>query len=345
MTPKTTPTQTPITPQHIGVPTCLQPQMLPPHQPRPSPGRRRNPRDFPTDGTASSAAYTVSPLTTPAPKILPLLTLRPTLQPNFLLNLRPNPQPTLLHTLRPNPLPTLQPSLQRLEPTLHSQAHPLPAGPRQGIRRPAHSHLPPLPPHHHGQTSEDCNSLNTKGSPLATLSRPPASPPSYVPTRPQTPSCTCDGSHPNPGSSPSALSQISHPQAAQTQATTPSQRCGKAMPSGLKLFALTLQGPLEQVAEMGLARPVVFADDTFLQGAQAPTTRAFHVLTALAAPLGLRAQPVKCAVHSEDTAAAASVAAALGMHQMAFSPRAPQSVPQPSKRPAQLHALTKPAPS
>jgi hypothetical protein len=42
--------------------------------------------------------------------------------------------------------------------------------------------------------------------------------------------------------------------------------------------------------------------------------RAFHALTALAAPLGLCAQPVKCAVYSGDTAAAASVAAALGMH-------------------------------
>jgi hypothetical protein len=65
---------------------------------------------------------------------------------------------------------------------------------------------------------------------------------------------------------------------------------------------------------MHLARPVAFADDTFLQGSQAPTTRAFHAMTALAAPLGLRAQPGKCAVYSEDTATAASVAAALGMH-------------------------------
>jgi hypothetical protein len=77
---------------------------------------------------------------------------------------------------------------------------------------------------------------------------------------------------------------------------------------------LTLQEPLKQVAEMHLARPVAFADDTFLQGSQAPTTRAFHAMTALAAPLGLRAQPGKCAVYSEDTATAASVAAALGMH-------------------------------
>jgi hypothetical protein len=85
-------------------------------------------------------------------------------------------------------------------------------------------------------------------------------------------------------------------------------------PLGPLLFALTLQGPLEQVAEMGLARPVAFADDTFLQGAREPTMRAFQVLAALAAPLGLCAQPDKCAVYSEDTAAAACVATALGMH-------------------------------
>jgi hypothetical protein len=39
--------------------------------------------------------------------------------------------------------------------------------------------------------------------------------------------------------------------------------------------------------------------------------RAFHALTA---PLGLCAQPDKCAVYTEDTAAAASVATTLGMH-------------------------------
>jgi hypothetical protein len=38
-------------------------------------------------------------------------------------------------------------------------------------------------------------------------------------------------------------------------------------PLGPLLFALTLQKPLEKVAEMGLARPVTFADDTFFQGA------------------------------------------------------------------------------
>jgi hypothetical protein len=77
---------------------------------------------------------------------------------------------------------------------------------------------------------------------------------------------------------------------------------------------MNMQEPLEHVAEMGLARPVAFADETFLQGAQAPTMRAFRALTALAAPLGLLAQPVKCTVYSEDTAAAASVATALDMH-------------------------------
>jgi hypothetical protein len=69
-------------------------------------------------------------------------------------------------------------------------------------------------------------------------------------------------------------------------------------PLGPLLDALTLQGPLEQlqVVEMGLARPVAFADDTFLQGTREPTMRAFQVLTALAAPLGLCAQPYKCTV-------------------------------------------------
>jgi hypothetical protein len=32
------------------------------------------------------------------------------------------------------------------------------------------------------------------------------------------------------------------------------------------LFALTQQGPLEEVASINLAKPMAFADDTFLQG-------------------------------------------------------------------------------
>jgi hypothetical protein len=61
-------------------------------------------------------------------------------------------------------------------------------------------------------------------------------------------------------------------------------------PLGPLLFALALQGPLEQVAEMDLARPLAYADDNFLQGAPVPTMRAFHALVALAEPLGLQVQ-------------------------------------------------------
>jgi hypothetical protein len=46
--------------------------------------------------------------------------------------------------------------------------------------------------------------------------------------------------------------------------------------------------------------------------------RAFHVFTAFTAPLGPRAQPVKCAVYSKATAASASVATALGMHHAPY---------------------------
>jgi hypothetical protein len=125
------------------------------------------------------------------------------------------------------------------------------------------------------------------------------------------------------------------------------ERVRQGDPLGPLLFALTLQGPLEQVAEMGLARPVAFADDTFLQGAREPTMRAFQVLTALAAPLGLCARPDKCAVYSEDTTAAASVATALGMHH---APAGLLAAGTPvgtavSKRPVQLLAPTTPAPS
>jgi hypothetical protein len=64
---------------------------------------------------------------------------------------------------------------------------------------------------------------------------------------------------------------------------------------------------------MGLARPLAYADDTFHQGAPAPTMRAFATLTALAAPVGLHSQPCKCAVHSGDHTAANAVAGQLGV--------------------------------
>jgi hypothetical protein len=40
------------------------------------------------------------------------------------------------------------------------------------------------------------------------------------------------------------------------------------------LLVPNLRGPLEEVAAMGLAQPLAYADDTFLQGAPAPTMRA-----------------------------------------------------------------------
>jgi hypothetical protein len=58
-------------------------------------------------------------------------------------------------------------------------------------------------------------------------------------------------------------------------------------PLGPLLVALTLQGPLEEVAAMVLALPLASADDTFLQGAPEPVMRAFKALAVLAAPLGL----------------------------------------------------------
>jgi hypothetical protein len=79
------------------------------------------------------------------------------------------------------------------------------------------------------------------------------------------------------------------------------------------LFAVTLQGPLEEVESMNMAKPVAFADDTFLQGAPEPTMRAFQALVGLATPLGLEVQPAKCAVYSEHAAADTSVATQLGV--------------------------------
>jgi hypothetical protein len=68
-------------------------------------------------------------------------------------------------------------------------------------------------------------------------------------------------------------------------------------PLGPLVFTVTLQGPLEVIEEMQLARPLAFADNTFVQGSQEPTMQAF---AALAAPLSLHARPAKSAVYSED---------------------------------------------
>jgi hypothetical protein len=87
-------------------------------------------------------------------------------------------------------------------------------------------------------------------------------------------------------------------------------------PLGLLFFALTLEGPLQQVTAMDLARFLSCAHDNFLQGAPEPTVRAFRALLTLTSPLGLRLrlQLGKCAVYSADAGAAASVAGQLGVH-------------------------------
>jgi hypothetical protein len=87
-------------------------------------------------------------------------------------------------------------------------------------------------------------------------------------------------------------------------------------PLGQLLFALTMQRPLEEVETMDLAQPLPYAVHTFLQGAPAPTMQAFAALTALAAPLGLDAQPAMCATYSADGAAAILVASLMGVNHL-----------------------------
>jgi hypothetical protein len=104
------------------------------------------------------------------------------------------------------------------------------------------------------------------------------------------------------------------------------------------LFALTLQGPLEKVAAMDLAQPLAYADDTFLQGAPAPTMQAF---AAFAPPLALHVQSAKCTVYSADCAFTALVASLLGVHPM-VSP-VPQLAPRCSRPPTLTAAPLAPA--
>jgi hypothetical protein len=83
---------------------------------------------------------------------------------------------------------------------------------------------------------------------------------------------------------------------------------------------------------MDLARPLAYADDTFLQGAPAPTMQAF---TALAAPLGLHMQPAKCAAYSTDGAVMPRSPAtwACATHPTVSLPPAPPSAPRRSRQP------------
>jgi hypothetical protein len=75
------------------------------------------------------------------------------------------------------------------------------------------------------------------------------------------------------------------------------------------VFALTLQGPLQQVAQLQLAWPLAYADDTFLQGPPVPVTEAFRTRVQLATSLGFHVALGKCIVCSAGAAVAATLVA------------------------------------
>jgi len=83
-------------------------------------------------------------------------------------------------------------------------------------------------------------------------------------------------------------------------------------PCGPLFFALTLQGPLEQVnARNPDAGALAYADDCNLQGPPAAVPRSVRMLKELGGHIGLTAGLDKSCAYSEDTAAAAAVAAEL----------------------------------
>jgi hypothetical protein len=85
-------------------------------------------------------------------------------------------------------------------------------------------------------------------------------------------------------------------------------------PCGPLFFALTLQGPLEQVQErIPDIRVLAFADDCDLQGPPPAAVRSFRMLDRLGQAIGLGARLDKCGAYSEDTAAAATVATELNI--------------------------------
>ena len=85
-------------------------------------------------------------------------------------------------------------------------------------------------------------------------------------------------------------------------------------PCGPLFFALTLQGPLEQVnARNPDAAVLAFADDCNLQGPPAAMPRSVRMLEQLCGHIGLSARLDKSGAYSEDIAAAATVAAELGV--------------------------------
>jgi hypothetical protein len=76
-----------------------------------------------------------------------------------------------------------------------------------------------------------------------------------------------------------------------------------------------------------------------------PTIRAYQALTALAAPLGLHAQPAKCTVYSENAAAANTIADHLDLQHSSeglLAAGTPTGT-VPSKRLVRMPAPTAPA--
>ena len=85
-------------------------------------------------------------------------------------------------------------------------------------------------------------------------------------------------------------------------------------PCGPLLFALTLQGALEEAKDLHPDVVVLaYADDTFLQGPPEDVARAYRRLTALGAAMGLRVQARKCTVYSHIPGPAAEAAELLDL--------------------------------
>jgi hypothetical protein len=82
---------------------------------------------------------------------------------------------------------------------------------------------------------------------------------------------------------------------------------------GLLFFALALQGPLEELRELDLARPLAYAHDIFLQGTQGGVEAAFPVVCAVVQSLGLQVALPKCSAYSAVEANGAAVSGALGI--------------------------------
>jgi hypothetical protein len=82
-----------------------------------------------------------------------------------------------------------------------------------------------------------------------------------------------------------AYKQPSHLLVRKSGGAMVSFQCGVRQGDPLGPLPFTLQGPLQQVAQLQLAEPLAY--DMFLQGPPVPVTEAFHTLVQLATLLGL----------------------------------------------------------